>query len=132
VDPLALLLARFIPADLGLPNVASLTAYLQAQLDAAQSIRPVLLIAAQYQLTLASGLSQAMVVLMRQPDSRKLGDSQVTREMGLRMAALRGERRVAYQALGLPVPGDPNLVSGSQDVWATFANDPYGRNRGPW
>ena len=132
MEPLDLLLLRFIPADLGFSDVAALTAYLQAQVDAAAAVRPVLATAARYQLALALSLTQAMVVLMRQPDSRKLGDTQVSRDMGLRLQALRAERRAAYQLLGLPVPGDPNLASTTQDVWSTFANDPYGRNRGPW
>ena len=132
MDPLDALLLRFIPADLGFADVASLTVYLQAQLDAATAVRPVLAAAARYQMALALSLTQAMVVLMRQPDSKKLGDTQVSRDMGVRLQALRAERRAAYQALGLPVPGDPNLASITQDVWSTFANDPYGRNRGPW
>ena len=132
MDPLDALLLRFIPADLGFSDVAALTAYLQVQVDAAAAIRPVLLAAARYQMALALSLTQAMVVLMRQPDSKKLGDTQVSRDMGMRLQALRAERRATYQLLGLPVPGDPNLASITQDVWSTFANDPYGRNRGPW
>lgn len=132
MDPLSLLLLRFIPGDLGFPDVAALTVYLQGQVDAAAAVRPAMLVAAQYQLALALSLGQAMVVLMRQPDSRRLGDTQVTRDVGVRVQALRNEQRTAYQTAGLPVPGDPDLVSTSENVWSTFANDPYGRNRGPW
>jgi len=66
VDPVDALLLRFIPADLGFADVASLTVYLQAQVDAATAIRPALVTAARYQMALALALPQAMVVLMRQ------------------------------------------------------------------
>lgn len=132
MDALSLLLTRFIPGDLGFPDVAALTVYLQSQVNAAAAVRPALLVAAQYHLALAESLGLAMVVLMRQPDSRKLGDTQVARDVSVRAQALRNEQRTAYQTAGLPVPGDPNLTSTNENVWSTFANDPYGRNRGPW
>lgn len=130
MEPLDLLLLRFIPADLGFSDVAALTAYLQVQVDTAQAFRPVLLAAGRYQMALALSLSQAMVVLMRQPDSKRLGDTQVSRDMGVRLQALRAERRAAYQLLGLPAPGDPNLASTSMSVVGTFGGDPS--RRGPW
>ena len=76
-------------------------------------------------------LDLAIAALLRKPDSKRLGDAQTTRDVGPRLAALYKERRAAYVAAGVPVPGDPNLSSTSEDVRSIFSNDPYGRFRGP-
>jgi len=130
MTPLELLSLRFLASDLGVTD-AQLPSVLQGQLTQA-ALYPGILTAQVYPLAIAYLLDLSIVALLRKPDSKRLGDAQTTREVGPRLAALYRERRAAYTAAGVPVPGDPNLSSTSEDVRSIFSNDPYGRFRGPW
>ncbi len=130
MTPLELLTLRFLASDLGVTD-AQLPGILQGQLTQA-ALYPGILTAQVYPLAIAYLLDLAIANLLRKPDSKRQGDAQTTRDVGPRLAALYKERRAAYVAAGIPVPGDPNLSSTSEDVRSIFSNDPYGRFRGPW
>jgi hypothetical protein len=130
MTPLELLSLRFLASDLGVTD-AQLPGLLQGQLTQA-ALYPGILTAQVYPLAIAYLLDLSIAALLRKPDSKRLGDVQTSREIAPRLAALYRERRAAYVAAGVPVPGDPNLESTSEDVRSVFSNDPYGRFRGPW
>jgi hypothetical protein len=130
MTPLELLSLRFLASDLGVTD-AQLPGLLQGQLTQA-GLYPGILTAQVYPLAIAYLLDLSIVALMRKPDSRRQGDTETVRNVALRLTQLCRERRAAYTAAGVPVPGDPNLESTSEDVRSVFSNDPYGRFRGPW
>lgn len=130
MTPLELLSLRFLASDLGVTD-AQLPALLTGQLAQA-ALYPGILTAQVYPLAIAYLLDLSITALLRKPDTVKLGDGETSRNVGIRLAALYRERRAAYVAAGIPVPGDPNLGSTSEDVRSVFSNDPYGQFRGPW
>ena len=130
MTPLELLTLRFQASDLGVPEDA-LQTLLDRMLTQAGAV-PGVLPAQVLPLATAYLLDLCVAALLRKPDSRRLGDAQSSRDVGLRLAALYRERRTAYTTAGLTVPGDPNLASTSQEVRSVFSTDAYGLNRGPW
>ncbi|WP_407543784.1 hypothetical protein Q0M94_28290 (plasmid) [Deinococcus radiomollis] len=130
MTPLELLTLRFLASDLGVTD-AQLPALLQGQLTRAGTY-PSILPAQVYPLAMAYLLDLSIAALLRKPDSKRLGDVQSSRDVSIRLAQLYRERRAAYTAAGVPVPGDPNLGSTSEDVRSVFSNDAYGQFRPPW